>query len=46
MDVFEKRFPHLKWSWSRRKWFIFRYDLGMAISYLRTLWHKLVACYR
>lgn len=38
MDAFERRFPHLKWNWPRRKWFMLRYDIGMAISYMRTRW--------
>jgi hypothetical protein len=38
MDAFQKKFPNLRWGWVRRKWFILRYDVGMAISYCRTRW--------
>lgn len=46
MDAFEKRYPHLKWNWLRRKWFLFCYDIAMAISYLRTRWPQLVEAAR
>lgn len=37
MDAFQKHYPHLRWSWPRRKWFLFRYRFGMAVSYIRTI---------
>lgn len=40
MDAFEKRYPHLRWSWLRRKRFLIGYDVGMAISYWRTRWYQ------
>lgn len=39
MDAFQKHFPHLKWGWLRRKWFMLRYDAGMFASWIRTRWH-------
>lgn len=36
MDAFQRRFPHVKWPWWRRKWFVLRYDIGMAWSAFRT----------
>lgn len=41
MDAFQQRYPHLQWSWPRRKWFLLRYDVGMFVSWLRTRWHQL-----
>ena len=38
MDWFQKSYPHLKWPWWKRRWFMLRYDVGMAVSYLRTQW--------
>jgi len=39
MDAFQRRYPHLKWSWPRRKWFLLRLDVALAISYWRTRWY-------
>lgn len=38
MDSFQMRYPHLRWPWLRRKWFMLGYDVGMTLSYLRTKW--------
>lgn len=40
MDAFQERFPHLKWGWLRRKWFLLRYDIGMAVNRWRTRWRS------
>lgn len=36
MDAFQRHYPHLDWPWWRRKYFVLRYDLGMALSVIRT----------
>ncbi len=41
MDAFQKKFPHLKWGFMRRRWFLIRYDIGMLLSRCRTAWHKI-----